>query len=324
MIVSLASCQKLPFNRRAATLGLEFVKDIPLSGSATRLDYQSINENARRLYIAHLGADMVTVVDVDSLRIVKDITDIPRPHGILAIPELHQIYVSATGVDQVFVIDEATLNVVAKIPAGHYPDGIAFDPKSQRVFVSDESGRTVAVIDAVGQKLIKRIELDSEVGNTQYDPVDGLVYSAAQSVDELVAIDPRRLEIVARYRLPGCKGPHGFYIDASTHLAIITGEGNGSFVVFDLTTKEVISSGKVGDDPDVLAYDKTLHRLFVSSESGVISVLDVGQGGVKKTGETFLEDNAHTVSVDQKTHRVFFPLVNLHGRPILRVMTPIR
>lgn len=323
LVASLASCQKQPFSQRIAVLGLEFVRDIPLPGSATRLDYQSIDEQSRRLYIAHLGADKVIVVDIDSLAVIKDIPDVPRPHGILAVPELGRVYVSATGVDQAFVIDEQSLHIVAKIDAGHYPDGIAFDPETKRVFVSDETGNTVSVIDAIRQSLIKKIHLGSEVGNTQYDPVSKMIYSAAQSVDELVAIDPKNLEIAGRYKLPGCRGPHGFTIDSTTHCAIVTGEGNGSYVVFDLTQKKVTSRGRVGSDPDVLAFDKGLQRLYVSAESGIVSAFSVKRGEVKKVGEAYFEANAHTVSVDQRTHLVFFPLEDLDGHPVLRVMRPI-
>ena len=32
--------------------------------------------------------------------------------------------------------------------------------------------------------------------------------------------------------------------------------------------------------------------------------------------------HAHTVSVDPLTHLVYFPLQNLNGHPVLRIMTP--
>jgi hypothetical protein len=32
----------------------------------------------------------------------------------------------------------------------------------------------------------------------------------------------------------------------------------------------------------------------------------------------------HSVAVDQQTHRVYFPLQNMKGRPVLRVMEPVR
>ncbi len=320
---STGSGSRGSIDMRAAKVGLKHVTDVPLAGGGSRFDYQSINVDRRRLYVAHLGADMVTVFDIDSRTVIRDIPHVPKPHGILAVPELHQVYVSATGTDQVYVIDELSLEVTAKIPAGHYPDGLAFDPKSKRIFVSDETGKTVAVIDAASARLIKTIAVGGEVGNTQYDPISGTIYSAVQSLNELVAIDPQKLEVISRYNLPGCDGPHGFFIDPATHYAIITGEDNASYVVFDLTDKKLLSSGSVGDGPDVLAFDREMHRLYVSSESGVVSTFDIVKGQVTKVGEVFFAPNAHTVSVDQKTHEVFFPLQDIGGRPVLRIMKPV-
>ena len=318
--ISQGCTQQPSFQNRAAELGLEFVTDIPLSGGNTRFDYQSIDESKRRLYIAHLGADMVTVVDIDSRQVVKNISDIPRPHGIITVPQLNRVYVSATGEDAIYVIDDRSLNVVSKIPAGRYPDGIAFDPTSKRLFVSDEFGKTVAVVDATVERLLSKIEIGGEVGNTHYDPVTRLIYSADQTNNDLVAIDPQMMTVTARYHLPGCKGAHGFCIIPEFDYAFVTGEDNGAYVVLDLTDKEIIASGKVGNNPDVLAFDEAFRRLYVSSESGTVSVFDIEKGNVKKVAETFFSHDAHTVSVDRMTHQVYFPLPDIGGRPVLRVM----
>jgi hypothetical protein len=32
--------------------------------------------------------------------------------------------------------------------------------------------------------------------------------------------------------------------------------------------------------------------------------------------------HAHTVAVDPRTHRVYLPLENVGGRPVLRILTP--
>ncbi len=324
LLSSQLNAHPASFAERAAELGLEHVEDVPLSGGVSRFDYQSIDEGRRRLYISHLGADLVTVVDMDSGKVVADIRDIPRPHGILAVPGLGRVYVSATGRDQLYVIDENSLKVTAKIPAGRYPDGIAFVPELKRLFVSDETGGTVAVIDAPGEKLLKKIAIGGEVGNTHYDPVSGLVYSTNQTNDVLVAIDPRKMKVLGRYKLSGCAGAHGFYIDAPSRYAFVTGEDNASYVVFDLEKKEIIARGRTGASPDVLAFDGGSRRLYVASESGVASLFILQSGKVRKAGEAFFAPHAHTVSVDRETRRVFFPLENVDGRPVLRIMKEVR
>jgi len=315
-----ACSQGLTFEQRAEKLGLEFVTDVPLTGGATRFDYQSINVSNRRLYMAHMGSDMITVFEIDSGKVIKDILEMPNVHGVIAVPELQRAYVSVTGKDEVAVIDENSLQIIANVAVGDYPDGLAYAPNQKRVFISDEHGKTVSVIDATNNKLLKKIEIGGEVGNTHYDSISELIYSADQSHNQLVAIDPQQLKVIRRYDLPTCRGAHGFYIDEQTHYALITGEQNASFVALDLTSGEIVATNKVGRSPDVLAFDKQKHLLFVSSESGTVSVFKVEKGNVRKTGETFFYSGAHTVSIDQKTHLIFFPLENMDGEPVLRVM----
>jgi hypothetical protein len=41
---------------------------------------------------------------------------------------------------------------------------------------------------------------------------------------------------------------------------------------------------------------------------------------VTEMGRGLLAPNAHSVAVDPATHRVYFPLENIKGHPVLRVM----
>src|SRR6185295_6096639 len=121
-------------------LPLRTVRDVPLSGGATRFDYQSFDPNTGRLYIAHLGDSTMVVFDVNKEAQVGEVKNLSRVHGILAVPELHRIYASATGTNELGVIDDSTLQVPARAPAGDYPDGIAYAPKVSKIYVSDLHG----------------------------------------------------------------------------------------------------------------------------------------------------------------------------------------
>ena len=92
----------------------------------------------------------------------------------------------------------------------------------------------------------------------------------------------------------------------------------------DLSQKKVIKSFSVGSGPDVLAIDAGLKLLYVGSESGVVTVFKIGATGLSKLCEWKLWAHAHTVSVDQKTHKVYFPLQDYGGFPTLKVMMPDR
>jgi DNA-binding beta-propeller fold protein YncE len=107
----------------------------------------------------------------------------------------------------------------------------------------------------------------------------------------------------------------------ANRLAFIAGEENHSLAAFDLTTMKLLSVYQVGEDPDVLAFDPGLKRLYVSAESGTVSVFQENGRGLKSAGEFFMP-HAHTVSVDPKTHLVYFPLEDVGGHPLLRIMKP--
>src|SRR5438034_6680510 len=305
-----------------ANLPLRTLSDVALTGGATRLDYQSLDSDNGRLYIAHLGSDLMTVFDVNKQTVVGDVKDLKRVHGVLAVPELHRVYASATGTNELAVIDDQTLQIVARVPAGDYPDGVAYASKANKIYISDLHGKTDTVIDAKTNQVVTTIALGGGAGNSQYDPVLGRIFVTVDGREELAEIDPTTDQVVARYPLTGCKGSHGLLIDSENRLAFAACEENSKLVVFDLQTKKATATLSVGADPDVLAFDAGLHRLYVSAESGVISIFDERGRGLQKVAEGFFAANAHTVAVDSGTHRVYWPLQNVNGQPVLRITMP--
>jgi DNA-binding beta-propeller fold protein YncE len=269
-----------------------------------------------------MGDGHVVVFDIKTRRVLANLPGFPRVTGVLAVPQLGHVFASATGNHQVAVIDEKTLRTVARIPGIRFPDGIAYDPIHQKVFVSDESGEAEMAIDARANRRVAMIPMGGEVGNTQYDPASHLIFANVQTRNDLVAIDPRANRIASRYHLSGGRAPHGLYIDAPHRLAFAACQDDARLLVIDMHTMGVTSVQPIGRDPDVLAFDPALQRLYVACESGVVSVLDERGGTLVKRGDLMVAREAHTVSVDPQTHFVYLPLQNVGGRPVLRIMAP--
>ncbi len=300
-------------------LQLQQVANILLPGGASRFDYESLDQQTGLLFIAHSGADMVTVYDTNSNRVVANVANVPDVHGVLAIPSLGRVYATAGKEAQVYAIDEQTKRITAKIPVGSGPDGLAYDPVEQKLFVSDEDGESDAVIDVRTEKQIGIIPLGGQAGNTQYDPVSHLIFVDVQTLNQLVSIDPVSDHILARYPLPGCNHDHSLNIDALQRLAFVACDENAMLLVVDMHTMKIISTQTVGDQPDVISLDKGWHLLYVASEKGVISVFDEHSHVVRKVDEGLVAPEAHSIAVNQKTHFIYLPLQDIKGNPILRV-----
>lgn len=306
----------------AALLRFQLVADAPLLGSASRFDYQSLDPTTGRLFIAHMGADQIVVFDTKTQQMIGTVDGVKTPTGVLAVPELSRLFVAAAGSHDVAVIDARSLRVLAHVGRIGFPDGLAYAPLAQRVFVSDESGGGELVIDATTNTAVTTIDIGGEAGNTQDDAGSGCILVAVQNRDQLVAIDPRTDRLVGRYDLsPDCQGPHGVALDPSRRLAFIACEDNAMLLVVDLTTMQTTGVARVGDQPDVLAFDPGWCRLYVASESGVVTVFDERNGDLQPVGE-YRAPHAHTVAVDPAIHHVYLPLENVDGQPVLRILAP--
>jgi DNA-binding beta-propeller fold protein YncE len=305
----------------AGALPLHVVARVPLSGPSVRFDYASFDPSTAWLWIAHMDADQLLVFDTRSRTIVRTIPA-PGVHGVLAVPALGRVYASATNLHEVLTIDSHSGAVLAHAPAGQYPDGLAYDPVQRHVFVSDESGGVETVLTAAGKR-IATIGLGGEAGNVQYDADTGHVLVDVQTLNQIAVIDPRSNKVIRRIAVPDCASDHSLFVDAAHRLAFVTCDGNDTLLTLDLRTWTFTSFSPVGSSPDVLAYDPTLRRLYVSAESGTVAVFTETTNAAQRIGLAFLANEAHTVAVDPATHLVYFPLQSgSTGAPELLIMKP--
>lgn len=302
-------------------LPLQNVVDVPLVGGTGRLDYESLDDVAGLLYIAHLGAGSVIVFDTKRNRVVTTIPGTPSVRSVLVVPDLHRVYAAAQGTHQVVVIDQETDKAIARINVGDV-NGMAYDPQTQQLFVSDQIGATDAVIDVRSNTLVTKIPLGGEAGNTQYDQSSRHIFVGVQTRNELAEIDPRTRTVVRRYALPGCRRGHGVAIDPGYRYAYVACQASETIVRLNLTTGRVDASSSIGQGPDVLAIDFGLDRLYIASESGTVTVFDVANRAFRKLGQASFAPDAHVVGVDSRSHRVYFPIADLDGRPVLRIALP--
>ncbi|HEY6809075.1 MAG TPA: YncE family protein [Gemmatimonadales bacterium] len=301
---------------------LHVVADRPLTGGASRFDYQSLEAGTGRLFISHMGAGQLVTVDTRTGDVIATLPGFPRVTGVLAVSAEHRVYASATGDHAVIVVNDSSLAIVARIPGPEFPDGLAYAPDERRVFVSDESGRREFVIDAARDRIVARIDLGGEAGNTQYDAGSHCILVAVQTANQLVAIDPATARIVRRIRLArAVRYPHGVYIDAPHRVAFIAGQESATLGVLDLNSLQLRQVLPIGADPDVLACDPALARLYVAAESGVVAVFQERGGMLTQLG-WYRAPRAHSVAADPGTHRVYLPLADVGGRPRLRILMP--
>lgn len=332
-----AAEERRPLGRLFSAIG-----DFPLGERTDRIDYESLDPTTGKLFIAKMGAGTLVVFDTVQNRVVQELPGFPKATGTLAVPQLHRLYVSVPGAGllpsiavglgmvglssgrgALAVLDTVDMHELARMPGGVFPDGITFDPRRSRVFVSDEFGGAVLAYDAAANQPLARIDTHGEVGNTRYDLVTDKIYAPIQSKNRMAVIDPATLRLLDSIPLPGGRHPHGLLIAPGAAIAYVACDGDDRLLTVDLVSGKVLSVLPVAHDPDVLAVDDGLKRLYVAAESGVLETYDISKPtSPVSLGDVFIGEGAHTLAVDQVSHRLFLGLADIGGKAIMRVLVP--
>jgi YVTN family beta-propeller protein len=307
------------------SLPLVSVADVPLPGAATRFDYQDIDPAMGHLVVAHMNASSVLITNLADGSVAKELPNIPVPRGVVAADDVGIIFVTSSP-STLVLIDNKTLTEIKRVPTGRAPDGVGWDKDHKIVGVSDQGDGAISLIADSGSGTRTQVKLGTETGNVVYDGARACFWITAPQAsppDQLVAVDPVAAKVVTTIALPGCDGAHGLRIHPDGKSALIACENNDTLARVDLDGSHAIALGKTGAGPDVLSIDPGLSWLYVAAESGDLTVFDLAQPGVVLVGHDKPGANAHSVSVDPATHRVFFPLMQgPAGTPVMRIMKP--
>lgn len=142
MIICLG--MKAPFLKKNSSSTLKKIATIDLPGeTGKRFDYLTIDYKHNYLLSAHLGADVLYVIDIKTNKLVKMITDTPGAEGVEYVEELNKVYTSNWKDHTIGVIDMNKMEVIKKIPALKKPDGNVYASHFKKLYVSDERGKTL-------------------------------------------------------------------------------------------------------------------------------------------------------------------------------------
>src|SRR5262249_12204279 len=147
---------------------------------------------------------------------------------------------------------------VGQAQTGRYPDGLAYDPVRNTIWTTNESGGSETVVDAATSRVVGTVTLGGDAGNVYYDPAARRMLGDVRTRDQVAGVEPATLTVVRRSALPGCDHDHGLAVDPVHRLAFVACDGNATLLTVDLGTWQVVDTQRVGDDPDVLAFDPTI------------------------------------------------------------------
>src|SRR2546429_5004331 len=181
-------------------------------------DYLTAEPGTGRVFVSR--GTHVMVVDGATGKVLADIPDTPRTHGIALVPRLHHGFITNGGDSTVTMFDLASLAVIKKIRvATGGLDGIMYDDFSGHIILTNHSRPigTVVALDPASGAIAGTVELEDDAPEGAASDGKGRLFVNNEGKSTMQVIDDRKLAVLASWPLAPCEGPTGIPDDRAPH-----------------------------------------------------------------------------------------------------------
>jgi DNA-binding beta-propeller fold protein YncE len=266
-------------------------------------DYITADPATGRVYISR--GTHVMVVDEKTGKVLADIPDTPRVHGVaLAQRDGHGFSTNA-GDSTSTMFDLKTMAVIKKVHAGiDGLDGIMYDDATDKILTIDHSHPTgtAVVIDPKSGDVVARVTLTGNGPEGGVSDGKGRIFINLEDKNAIDVIDTKTWKVTSTWPIEPCDGPTGIAMDRSTN-RIFAGCSKTSVVV-DAASGKVVAQIPNGNGVDALGWDQGQKLMYIpAGRDGNVTVVHEDSPDkytVVATVPTMV--GAKTIAVDDTRH----------------------
>ncbi len=269
-------------------------------------DYVTAEPGTGRVFISR--GTHVMVVDGLTGKVVGDILDTPRVHGIGLAPKANHGFTTNAGDSSLTMFDLKTLATIKKIETHTTGlDGIMYDESDDRIILTNHS-RPIGTATAIEPKtgnIVGTVELEDNSPEGAASNGKGRIYVNNEGKDSIQVIDVKTMKSVASWPLAPCKSPTGIAYDKKTD-RIFAGCSDTSVVV-DGTSGKVVASIPNGAGVDALGWDGQDKLIYIpAGRAGTVTVAHQDSPDKYTVVATVpTRQGGKTIAVDPVKHRAY-------------------
>jgi len=266
-------------------------------------DYLLAEAGTGRVFVSR--GTHVMVVDGTSGKVLGDIPDTPRNHGIALAPKSGHGFITSGGDSTVTMFDIKTLAVIKKISvATGGLDGIMYDDFSDKIILTNHSRPigTLVALDPASGAIVATVQLEDNGPEGAASNGEGKLFVNNEGTSTMQVIDTKTWKAIASFPLAPCDGPTGIAYDRTTN-RIFSGCGKTSVVV-DATSGKIVATIANGDGVDALGFDAAQKLIYIPAgrDSNVTVVHEDSPDKYTVVATVPTMRGAKTISVDPVTH----------------------
>jgi len=278
-------------------------------------DYITADPATGRIYISR--GTHVMVVDEKTGKVLADIPDTPRVHGVALAERDGHGFTTNAGDSTSTMFDVKTMAVIKKVHAGiDGLDGIMYDDGTDKILTINHSrpAGTAVVIDPKSGDVVARVTLTGNGPEGGVSDGKGRIFINLEDKNAIDVVDTKSWKVIATWPIEPCDGPTGIAMDRSTN-RIFAGCSKTSVVV-DAASGKVVAQIPNGNGVDALGWDQGQKLMYIpAGRDGNVTVVHEDSPDkytVVATVPTMV--GAKTIAVDGTRH-VAYAFTPEYGPP---------
>jgi len=266
---------------------LRLVQTVSLPGLKRHWDHFGVDAKSNRLFLtSDEDEPVVDVFDLRTNKLIHTITETKGSHNVLAFPELKKIYVVDGEASELKIFNYDTYKLMGHTELSIDADPAVYDAATKYLYVVN-GGRAaktpyclISVVDTVNGKKLADIKLDTNrLESMAIEKSSSRLFVNMTTANKIGVLDRQKRTLIDTWPVTAALENVPMQYDESTHRLFVATRKPSKLVVVNTDTGKEVASLPTADSVDDLAYDATLHRLYVpgGNLNGAVGAITVIQ-----------------------------------------------
>ena len=190
-----------------------------------------------RLYVGNSMDSDVSVIDLDSLKIVEELHVGPHVHCVALTPDGRRLFTTTEADNNLVTSDAASGKILGTVKMPGRPNECAVTPNGRYVTVPIRDGNSVVIVDANLQKIVKVLPIKDphnsvNIGSNRYS------FVSSMGSNEIDVIDLDKLDYSAHIPVGGM--PRPFVVSKDGRTLYVAVSNLHGFNIVDVSTQKLV------------------------------------------------------------------------------------
>ena len=278
-----------------------------IKGAKPDWDYVTLEPTRGYLFIGRRG-DGVTVFDVKSKKVVRNIDKSDDANAIALVPEFDRGYTTnGDGTSTVFQL--STLKTIDRIKlGGEDADSAFYDPVTKQLAFTLGDAKKIVFVDAKTAKVVGELAMQNKKLDGTVPDGEGNLLMALRDRNSVAKIDVANRKVAEEWKTAPCEEPTGIAYDAANKRIFVGCRGKSPMLaVMDAASGKVITTADIGRGNDGVIYDAATKKIYTSNgvDANLVIYNQVDADTYKLAEATTTRPYARTMALDPKTKKIY-------------------